>query len=128
MIELALPWPPSINHYWRTWRGRVLLSREGRAYREAVGRALQGYRAPPLTGRLEVRLVLHPPDRRRFDIDNRHKAPLDAMQHAGVFGNDEQIDALRIERGDVVPHGRVDVCLEDHPCTSHSIPKSSRPN
>ncbi len=126
MIELALPWPPSVNHYWRTWRGRMLLSREGRAYREAVTRALVGYRAPPLGGRLDVRLVLHPPDGRKFDIDNRLKAVLDALQHAGVFVTDEQIDRLLVERGEVASGGRVDVSLEVMPCTSLSIPTCLR--
>ena len=36
MLELELPVPPSINHYYRRVGPRTLISREGRAYREAV--------------------------------------------------------------------------------------------
>ena len=42
MVELTLPWPPSVNGYWRhpttgKLAGRHLISEAGRAYREAVG-------------------------------------------------------------------------------------------
>jgi Holliday junction resolvase RusA-like endonuclease len=36
MIHITLPWPPSVNGYWRKWRGRMVISVEGRKYREAV--------------------------------------------------------------------------------------------
>ena len=54
-----------------------------------------------LAGRLEVRVLLHPPTRAMRDIDNSIKALLDAMQDAGVYLNDSQIDLLVIERGAV---------------------------
>ena len=36
MIELTLPWPPSMNTYWRTFQGRMIISAKGREYRKAV--------------------------------------------------------------------------------------------
>ena len=36
MIELTFPWPPSVNKYWRTFQGRMIISAEGRSYRKAV--------------------------------------------------------------------------------------------
>jgi crossover junction endodeoxyribonuclease RusA len=36
MIELTLPWPPTVNTYWRNFNGRVLISAKGREYRKAV--------------------------------------------------------------------------------------------
>jgi hypothetical protein len=30
MIHITLPWPPSVNGYWRKWRGRMVISVEGR--------------------------------------------------------------------------------------------------
>jgi crossover junction endodeoxyribonuclease RusA len=38
---LTIPWPPSVNHYWRKWRNRMVISREGRMFRKNV-RALLG--------------------------------------------------------------------------------------
>ncbi len=36
MIELELPFPPSVNHYYRRVGPRTLISREGRRFRERV--------------------------------------------------------------------------------------------
>lgn len=58
-----------------------------------------------LSTRLDVKITLHPPDRRRRDIDNTIKAMLDAMQSAGVYLDDAQIDRLLVERSTVEPGG-----------------------
>jgi len=50
-------------------------------------------------------VTLHPPDRRRRDLDNAMKALLDSLEHAGVYDDDSQIDDLRIVRGGIVPGG-----------------------
>jgi len=106
---LTLPFPPSVNRYWRHVGPRVLLSREGRSYRERVCSLLAAARLSPDTstfrGRLDMIVILHPPDRRRRDIDNSMKSLLDALAHAGVYEDDSQIDHLTIERGACVPGG-----------------------
>ena len=68
MIELELPYPPSVNHYWRHYRGRTLISRGGRAFRDAVRAALAAAGTKPLSGPLAVAVEVYPPDRRRRDI------------------------------------------------------------
>lgn len=45
MSLLILPWPPSVNTYWRTFRGRMLISAHGRDYRvRAVAAAIAAER------------------------------------------------------------------------------------
>ena len=68
---LALPYPRSINHYWRHFRGRMVISREGRAYRKDVCALLAGggCRQPPLGGRIALSMDAFPPDRRWKDMD-----------------------------------------------------------
>ncbi len=112
---LTLPWPPSVNSYWRhpsrgPLAGRHLISEAGRLYRTSVW-ALAPRRAV-LTGRLSVVIEAYPPDRRARDIDNLPKAPLDALTHAGVWTDDSQIDKLTIERCAVVKGGRLDITIE----------------
>jgi len=114
MINITLPWPPSVNRIWRSFGGRVLLSAEGRAYREVVAVAVleQHGSGDPLTGRLSMTIRAYPPDRRRRDLDNLLKAILDSLEHAGsVYKNDAQIDHLSIHRCGVEKPGRVEVSI-----------------
>jgi len=109
MLTVELPYPPSINHYWRRVGPRTLISRQGRKFRQDVedavrrGKGLLG--KVPMQGNLAVEVVLHPPDRRRRDLDNTLKALLDALQHAGVYDDDSQIAQLLAQRGEPRPGG-----------------------
>ncbi|WP_140394409.1 RusA family crossover junction endodeoxyribonuclease, partial [Escherichia coli] len=49
------------------------------------------------------------PDKRRRDLDNILKAPLDALTHAGLLIDDEQFDEINIVRGHLVLGGRLGV-------------------
>jgi crossover junction endodeoxyribonuclease RusA len=115
-MRLALPYPPSVNHYWRMVRTRhgcrVLISREGRAYRTEVGSILAAAGVRRMNGRLDVCVTVHPPDRRRRDLDNAMKALLDALEHGGAYEDDSQIDHLDIRRGPVVREGKVAIQIE----------------
>ena len=102
---LTLPYPPSVNRYWRHVGPRVLVSREGRSYRERVRSLLAATGMPTLTGRLTMTVTLHPPDRRRRDLDNPQKAVGDSLKHARVIRDDSQVDDWRIVRGDPVRGG-----------------------
>tara|TARA_R100001594_G_scaffold133587_1_gene174357 strand:+ start:245 stop:532 length:288 start_codon:yes stop_codon:yes gene_type:complete len=46
-----------------------------------------------------VAIQAFPPDRRRRDLDNIQKVLLDALQTAGCFDDDSQINHLEIHRG-----------------------------
>ena len=87
VLRFVLPFPPSVNRYYRHVGYRTLLSREGREYRRQVCALLAGRVGQPLSGPLQVtELDLYPPDRRRRDWDNFHKAVSGtALQHAGVY-------------------------------------------
>ncbi len=106
MIELQLPFPPSVNSMWRTPRsgplaGRTMLSEDGRRYRRAVADAVLVARAGrQLRQRLAVTIEARMPDRRKRDLDNLPKAVLDGLTHAGVWLDDGQIDDLRVWRSD----------------------------
>lgn len=106
MIKLELPYPPSVNHYWRRVGARTLISRGGRAFRQAVCAILADYGAEPLAGPLVIDIRIHPPDNRRRDVDNVQKALLDALEKAGVYHDDSQIVRLSIEKGEVVTGGK----------------------
>jgi crossover junction endodeoxyribonuclease RusA len=82
------------------------ISKAGRAFKEQVSDYVAEYRVPKLgAARLEMKVVLYPRDKRKQDIDNRIKALWDALADAGVFDNDEQIDILLVERGEIKKGG-----------------------
>lgn len=117
-LTFTLPWPPSLNSIWRATvvtgkegkpQARVLLSREGRAYRRAVRDRVHDYGHPrtPPGARLALTLTACPPDRRARDLSNIPKALEDALTHAQVWADDSLIDELRVIRGEVCAGGRV---------------------
>lgn len=124
-VTFRLPFGPSVNRYWRhailptggRMSVRVLISKEGRKYRDDVVRLIRERYGvlTPLRCRLSVTIRLCPPDRMARDIDNYQKATLDALTHAGVWVDDRQIDRLVIERGPVVPGGHADVTIRALP-------------
>jgi len=112
--RLILPWPPSVNNYWRSFRGRVIVSAAGRRYRRLVGEHVQMQRgARHLRGKLKVVIVASRPDRRRRDLDNILKAALDALTSAGVWVDDSNIADLRVLWGPGVGTGFLDVRVEE---------------
>ena len=113
MIVLNLPLPPSVNSYRTIFRGRMGISKAGREFKEQVSDYVVEYRVPKLgKARLEMKVFIFPRDRRKQDIDNRIKALWDALGDAGVFDDDEQIDVLLIERGEIKKGGGVLVMID----------------
>lgn len=103
MHELTLPYPPSVNHYWRHACKpfpKIYISTEGKAFRQDVEAiVLQNGWRHGLVSRLAVTVTLHRKDRRAYDVDNRLKALLDAMTNAGVIQDDKLVDEITVVRG-----------------------------
>ena len=99
MIKVQVSFPPSVNktHGGHNWRSR---SSQKSQYHETVALDMHcaGYNEKPLTGRLEVTVILHARNRRAYDIQNYQKCLLDAL-NGYVWEDDGQIDRLIIERG-----------------------------
>jgi len=96
-LEIMLPWPPSVNNYWRMVNGRMIISKDGRDYRNNVADQIDRQRARKhFDGPLRLTVEAHRPDNRRRDLDNLLKATLDSLAHAGVYEDDSQIKDLRI--------------------------------
>lgn len=96
------------------------MSKTGRQFKADVSECVIAQKVPKLgIQRLKVLIYLHPRDKRKIDLDNRLKACLDALQDAGVFDNDEQIDHLTIQRATIKSGGGATVAIEviDKPLT-----------
>lgn len=113
-LEATLPWPPSVNHYWAARGNARYLSPRARAWHQEAWAILRAaWRGKPMRGEVAVLLVLHPPDRRRRDLDNILKAVLDALVHAGVLQDDSQVAELHAVRREVRRPGGVLVRVEE---------------
>lgn len=108
---LTMPFPPSVNHYYELVIRRSkktgkripqkVIGERGQKYRAKIIRDFQG--SKPLLGRLAMSIAVFPPDHLRRDLGNLDKCAVDALQHAGIFLDDEQIDDLQFRRMPVTP-------------------------
>jgi crossover junction endodeoxyribonuclease RusA len=108
-MQFEIPFPLSVNQYWRTYQGRILISETGRLFRSKmkahIHELMYKKLAKKVEGKLKVEFLVSRPDNRRRDLDNLLKVTLDVMTHAGVWDDDSQIQDLRIrwrEPGDTV--------------------------
>lgn len=116
-LEFTAPWPPSLNRIWRNYRGRVVLSAEGRAYSAALANCLPPGRVEPMTGRIVMYAWFHPPTsygRRAWDIANREKIFCDALTKQRIWLDDSQIDELHLARSTPVTNGSVDILIQEY--------------
>lgn len=118
-MKFVLPFPPSVNTYWRSpnsgpLKGRTLVSEKGRAFKSAVRSAIiEQLRClpKPSSSPAAVEITLFPPDSRSRDIDNYQKALFDALTHAGVWEDDSQVKRMLVEWGPKVSGGRVEITI-----------------
>lgn len=114
MITLTLPLPPTINHaYGQRKGGGRFIKPAGLVFRKTVAEIVAQAGHKTLEGRVSLFAAIHPADRRKQDLDNRSKALQDALAHAGVFLDDEQIDELHLVRRDVIKGGLVRVVITE---------------
>ena len=115
--EFSMPWPPTVNHYHqpvKMGRGvRIIKGKKAKAYAvDAVCELVElGLSGEKLGGRLSVSLTLRPPTLAKYDVDNRPKGVLDALTEAEFWLDDEQVDSLKVVKGEKVKGGRVDLVV-----------------
>lgn len=111
---LYLPYPPSVNTYWRANGKRRFISKAGVEFKKAVSDYVVDHSVPKFgDSRLALNIIINPRSRRAFDLDNVCKALFDAMMDAGVYDDDSQIDEFTITRGIATKGGGCIVVIEE---------------
>ena len=125
MIELTLPYPPSVNHYKRL--GRLTRTKSGKIYQPRVNtdltkqyfwkvlmrmrtEGIKSFHGATISAEVDV----YPPDKRKRDLDGILKVLLDAMQHGGLYDDDNQISRLVVTRMDIIDQGQIIVRISEH--------------
>lgn len=102
MLELTLPLPPSVNTYYKKYRNKLIISPAGQEFRRnviALVDTIANIERFTKDDRLSLDVNFYPPDNRRRDLDNFcGKALQDALQHAGIYPDDSQLDSVTYNR------------------------------
>jgi Holliday junction resolvase RusA-like endonuclease len=100
LIEIRLPFPPSVNAMFGAKRGKGRGRYRTDEYEHWIAEAtaaLWEQRPRPVLGRCEVWIDLD--DRRRGDADNRAKPVLDLLVKHGTLGGDSERFVRRVSIG-----------------------------
>ena len=114
-IVLHLPWPPTINSYYKMTRNmQRYLDPKVREFRQAVLECIRE-QAPGLSldEPLFMEVYMFPPDKRKRDLDNYMKGLLDALTEAELWTDDSLVDQLHLYRGEVVKLGSIRIEISE---------------
>jgi len=106
-MTITLPYPPSVNRYWRTVNGRMLVSAEARAYKKDAGWLAKASGMQPIDGDVAITIAAYRPQR-RGDLDNVLKVLLDALISI-AYEDDSQITEINAKRFDDKDNPRVEI-------------------
>lgn len=127
---ILLPYPPSTNRYWRSFRGRMVRSKHAVEYKAEVQQIAAESGLELRAGPVAVTLLLHPVQPqdwarrekregkawvlgvRRVDLDNAVKVCLDALQGV-AYEDDRQITSLSVGLGDPLEGGGLSVFVDE---------------
>jgi crossover junction endodeoxyribonuclease RusA len=110
-LDLILPWPPSVNHYYQPYYSKkthklaIRKTAKALAYRNDVYYTVG--RQTPITGPVFLHTIANQPSHGRHDLDNLLKGICDSLEYARLYYDDSQIDRILIERGSYVKHGEL---------------------
>jgi len=116
IIKLDMPYPPTVNTYYRAVNGRNIMSKKGRQYKKDCAVLIKRPKSP-LTGDAYLTIDATMPDKRRRDIDNILKPILDALTDCGIYEDDSQVVELTIRKSSkIVKGGGIKIFLH---CPDH---------
>jgi crossover junction endodeoxyribonuclease RusA len=99
MIQITLPWPPSVNRIWRNAGGKTYRDPKYMAWIKETGWVIKLAKCTKIIGPFSASIVLYPPDKRKIDIDNRIKVILDAAQKNDLIEDDSMCRLLLVSYG-----------------------------
>ena len=122
-INLSLPYPISVNNYYRTYRNIQTISKEGKLFKSKVSGDYKDLQ--PISDSVRLKILIHPKQNKDgsaskmlIDLDNGLKCILDSLQGI-VYNDDKQVKSLTIDYGACKLGGGVTVIVDyfnQHEC------------
>ncbi len=110
-IKLTLPYPPSVNNLYATFRGRRITSAAGRRFKADIAVLARRQGAKLLDGDLIITFRVFRPIR-RGGLDNRLKITQDSLK--GVcYADDRQIIEIHAFRFDDKANPRIEIDIKE---------------
>ena len=102
-IKITIPNVPiSVNCMYRTYKGRVILSKRGREYKSETKKYIDQYinsmdNFEPIEGHVQLTIDIHFRDKRKRDLDNFGKSVIDSIK-GRLCGDDDLIYELTVRK------------------------------
>ena len=98
-VHLKTEFPPSVNTYWRKGPSGMYLSENAKQYKGHILDLVSRLKEPIYPNEpLFIYMGLHPPDKRKRDLDNyAGTAVLDALAGTNMFSDDAQFHKIHSE-------------------------------
>lgn len=107
-MQITIPYPPSLNRYWRNFGGRMVLSSEARTFKRRVKEICDKAEiVSPIKGPVHMKVKVYRP-RKTGDLDNTLKAILDSLNGI-LYVDDKQIISILAERFDDKNNPRAEI-------------------
>lgn len=109
-LQLKLPYPLSVNRYWRATQKGMLISADGRKFKAEVN-ARYAYRQKLIEHDIALRIIIHPKltkngtaSKTLIDLDNGLKSILDSLNNV-VYFDDKQVKHITICYAEAIING-----------------------
>lgn len=109
-IDLLLPYPISVNRYWRTGKNGTYIGKEGLTFKNEVY-AKYAYRHRLTHDSVRLDITIHPkltlkgkPHKTLIDLDNGLKSILDSLINV-IYFDDKQVKEINIKYGNAIVKG-----------------------
>lgn len=100
MIQVTLPYPPSVNSIWRHAGNKSYLTAKAKDWKTnaawTVKAAVLGG-SKPIMGPFNVHLEVGRPDKRKRDLDNLIKVVLDSVKDGGAIRDDSDAQSIHAQ-------------------------------
>jgi len=118
-FTIVLPYPCTSNTMYRVYNyKRPTIGQKYKSFIAGCKNVLEQFLEKQLINtidyRLEIHIVLYPPDKRLRDIDNNVKPILDVLQKFRIIKNDNLVDKLVITRKKPIFDGYAEVKLIEY--------------